>query len=48
MPEGVTYHPPGGEESQDHAVSGVDDDDKEVDIVRCGNFSINIEIVTKP
>ena len=46
LPQGVTYHPPGTEEAQDTIGQG--DENADVDVVRCGNFSINIEMVTKP
>jgi len=50
LPEGITYHDPEAD-SYDHAKQpdsfNMEDDFKEGDIVRVGDFTINIEIVTK-
>ena len=50
LPEGVTYHNP-DDESQEgdnlRTFGDIDDDFKEVDIVRAGDFTINIEVVSK-
>ena len=50
LPDGVIYHDPESEKKQDEAKlgSGSEDNDQDADIVRCGNFSFNIEMVTKP
>merc|ERR1712061_265093 len=50
LPAGVTYHNPDDEsqEGVDHGTFGnIEDDFKEVDLVRAGDFTINIEMVSK-
>ena len=50
LPKGITYNEPGSE-AQDVIHSGtfanIDDEFKEGDIVRVGDFTINIELVSK-
>ena len=49
LPEGITYHDPEAEdyENDKRDTFNLEDDFKEGDIVRVGDFTINIEVVTK-
>ena len=51
LPEGITYHDPdsASQENETHrgTFANIDDEFKEGDIVRVGDFTINIEIVSK-
>ena len=48
LPEGITYHDPEGESYEnDKRDDFLTEDEKEGDIVRVGDFTINIEIVSK-
>ena len=51
LPEGITYHNPEDKsyenESQREMFPAIEDDFREGDIVRVGDFTINIEIVSK-
>lgn len=51
LPEGITYHDPDVESQENETLRGtfanIEDDFKEGDIVRVGDFTINIEIVSK-
>ena len=51
LPEGITYHDPEADSYENDKMQQRDtflnDDEKEGDIVRVGDFTINIEVVTK-
>ena len=51
LPEGITYHNPDDEDYENDAkrdtFAGLDDEFKDGDIVRVGDFTINIELVSK-
>ena len=51
LPEGITYHDPDASSYENDAkrdtFAGIEDDFKEGDIVRVGDFTINIELVSK-
>ena len=50
LPNGITYHNPEDEsqEGVNHITFGNSEDEfREVDLVRVGDFTINIELVTK-
>ena len=48
LPEGIQYHDPDGESYEDDRRDAfLNEDEKEGDVVRVGDFTINIEVVTK-
>lgn len=50
LPEGITYHDPEAEDYENDkrdTITNLEDDFREGDIVRVGDFTINIELVTK-